>query len=206
MESSLRICSRRSSWQCSCAPSSGQKSGRFGRGDCTGANWLRPLCGWHFPHDAGRGSLKYTHAHTRTNGKHTFKLCMPVECCETRLTGSYWQCCNQQQRPNITPGLCLLWEKTQQRFGERPEYFSLLHYNRLLTPKRPIWCSAAEVGNIGNTMKSKTYFTAPLFVPLFWKWLFVRVFLLIKNKFNNLPQHANKWVLTELSCINIEAG
>lgn len=35
---------------------------------------------------------------------------MSVECCEmglTAVTGSYWQCCNQQLKPNIAPGLRL---------------------------------------------------------------------------------------------------
>ena len=63
MGSFLHICSRRSSWRCSCGLSSGQRSGRCWTGGCTGANSLRPLCGWHFPHDADQWSLK--HARTQ---------------------------------------------------------------------------------------------------------------------------------------------
>lgn len=58
MESFVRICSRRSSWRCFCGLSAGQRSGRTEMVDCIGADWQRTPCGWHFPCDAGRWSLR----------------------------------------------------------------------------------------------------------------------------------------------------
>lgn len=59
MESSLRICSRRSSWRCSCVPFAGQRSGRSRTEGCTGASSPHILCGWRSPHGADRWSLKH---------------------------------------------------------------------------------------------------------------------------------------------------
>lgn len=119
-ESSLRICSKRSSWQRSCARYAGQKSGRSGKEDSTSANWLHILCGWRSPHGAGRWSLKRAGANSiradcecqwnvvkRGSGQpQTVTFTIPAK----------------PPKPNITPGL--RWHR-QQRITKRPEGLSL---------------------------------------------------------------------------------